>query len=78
MTLDLRVLFQMRQHDDERDSLLVNHAPEILYCRFKGALRRDKQLIVSRDARVDEVGVDVRVANVLVSLNETHTGVLDY
>ena len=41
-------------------------------------MRRDKQLIVSRDAGVDEVGVDVRVANVLVSLNETHTGVLDY
>ena len=31
MTLDLRMLFQMRQHDDEGDSLLVNHAPEILY-----------------------------------------------
>ena len=78
MALDLRVLFQMRQHDDERDSFLVNHAPEILYCRLQRALRRNEQLVVSRDTGVDEVGVDIRVANVLVSLNEAHSGVLDY
>ena len=78
MTLDLRVLFQMGEHDDERDSFLVDHAPEILNSRLERALRRDEQLIVSRDARVDEVRVDIRIANVFVSLNETHTRMLDY
>ena len=30
MTLDLRMLLQMRQHDNQRDAFLVNHSPKIL------------------------------------------------
>ena len=59
MRFDLRMLFQVRQHDDEGDFFLIDHAPKILYCRFKGALRRNKQLIIPRDASVNKVGVDV-------------------
>ena len=78
MALDLRMLFQMRQHYDERNSFLVNHTPKILYRRFQRALCRDKQLIIPRNAGVNEVGIYVRVANVLVPLDQSHTGMLDY
>lgn len=59
MALHFRVLLQVRQHDDQRDSFLIDHAPEVLNCGLERALRRDKQLIVAAHGRVNEVGVDV-------------------
>ena len=47
MTLNFRVLLEVREHHDERHSLLVYHAPEVLYGRLQRALCRDEQLIVS-------------------------------
>ena len=78
MTLDLRMLLQVGKHYDEGDTFIVHHAPEVLDRRLKRALSRDEQLVVARNRRVDVVCIDVRIGDVLVALNESHTCVLNY
>ena len=77
VTLDLSVLLEVRQHDDERDSLLVNHSPEVFYCCLEWPLRSDEQLVVATDRSVNEVGVDVRITYVLITLDQTDARVFD-
>ena len=49
VTLDLGVLLEVREHDNERNSLLLDHAPEILHRGLERALRSDEQLVVAAD-----------------------------
>jgi len=77
VALDLGMLLEVGEHDDERDALLVDHAPEVLNGGVEGALRRDEQLVVARDCRIYIVRIDVRVVDVFITLNQTHASMLE-
>lgn len=77
MALHFRVLFQVGQHHNERNFFLLDHSPETANRCLKGTLGRDEKLVIPLNRGVDVVGVDVRVGDVFVSLDETHAGVLD-
>ena len=68
MTLDFCMLLRMSQHYDERDSLLINHAPEVLYSWFKWTLSCYEELIITWRGSINIVGIDVWIVNVFVSL----------
>jgi len=78
IALDLAMFLGMCQHDDERDLLLVDHAPEVLLCLRQWPLRRNKQLVVLGRARVNVVCVDVRIVDVLVPLQQAYLRVLEW
>ena len=77
MTLDLGVLLKRGEHHNERYALLVNHSPEIFDRCVQGPLRRDKQLVVPLNRRVDVVRIDVRVVDVFIALDQSDPSVLD-
>lgn len=77
MALNFGVLLEVREHHDQRHSLLVYHSPKVLNGDLQWALRCYEKLIVSRDGSVDVVCIDVAVVDVLVALDETHSCVLE-
>ena len=77
MTLDFRVLFQVCEHDNERDSILVDHAPKVLYCRLQRALSCNEKLVVPTYRRIDVIRIDVRVVDVFISLYQADSRMLD-
>ena len=78
MTLDFGVLFESGEHDYEGYPFLVDHSPEIFDCCVQGPLRRDKQLVIPLNRRIDVVCIDVRVVNVFISLDQSDPSVLDF
>ena len=78
VTLDLRVLLQMCQHDDQGDALLVNHTPKVLDSRFKRSLCCDKELVIASDRCVDEVRIDIGIINVFIPLDEANASMFNY
>ena len=78
MALDFSVLLQCSEHHDERNALLVHHAPEIFDRSVQRPLRRNKQLVVPLDGCVDVICVDVRIIDVFIALYQSHPRVLDW
>ena len=78
VTLDLCVLLQVCQHDNQRDALLVNHAPKVLDSRFKRSLCCDKELVIASDRCVDEVRIDIRIIDVFIPLDEANASMFNY
>ena len=77
MTLDFRVLFQVSEHDNKRDTIMIHHAPKVLNCRLKRTLSCNEKLVVPTYRRIDVVRIDVRVVDVFVSLYQANSCVLN-
>ena len=77
MTLDFRVLFQVCEHDNKRDTIMIDHAPKVLNCCLQGTLSCDEKLIVPTYRRIDVIRIDVRVVDVFISLYQADSRMLD-
>lgn len=78
VALLLAVFFSGSEHNDEIHMLLFDHSPKVLCSCDQRALRRNKQLVIPRHARVYIVCINVWIVNVLIPLEKTDARVFDY
>ena len=78
VTLDLRVLLEVCEHDYQGHTLLVDHAPKVLDGRLEGSLCRDEELVIPSDGRVDEVRINVGIIDVFIPLYEANASMFNY
>jgi hypothetical protein len=70
ITLNFSMLFCFCKINNKLWILLINHSPKIFFCVWKRSLSSYKGLIIRLKYRIDIISIDVRVRNIIASLNQ--------